>query len=72
MVDSISLYMDGSMGGDDASSKEYAEENRTDCLYGRMCIAWFWVWHFVCTKSGIAIWIKFGTDINLDYDGILF
>ena len=70
MVDSLSLYMDGALGGDDAASKEYAFQNRAYRVHGRMRIARFRVWNFICASAGVALRIHFRADFGMDCIGI--
>ena len=42
-----------------AAAKEYAKKNRTDCIYGGMCVPWIRIWNSICTSSGNDVWFKF-------------
>lgn len=66
-MDSVSLYLDGTLGGDDAASKENAEKMGAACVYACVCHAWLLLWTFVCTGTGNPVWIKLQGDDFLDH-----
>lgn len=59
MVDSVSLYLDGTLGCDDAAPEKNAEKMGAARVYGGMFHAWLLLWNFVRTGAGNFVWIEF-------------
>ena len=57
LVDSLSVYMDGSLGSYHAAAKENADRRGKHCVSTGVLLAWVGVWNIVCTDAGTALWI---------------
>lgn len=67
MVGAIPLYMDDSVGIDDAPAQEDAQACLCRCVPPFVWIAWLRVRNFVFSRAGIDVWLRSGNHVDVDH-----